>query len=273
MSRNYYCFIAGLPEIFFEQSKSIFKPLELKNALEETLHPADFEIIQNLYLEYDNQNIINLLVKNNQDNYNELAVYSKQELQDIIKEPETDFNIKQYLLDFINEYIDSEDKRSVAYWEKILLEKYYKYLRNVPNKFLKNWFEFDFIVQSITTAITARRYNLEVKDNLVIINDLTETIAKSNSKDFGIALEYPFVEEIIKIYEEEDLLRREQLLDRFRWQWLDEHTIFEYFSLEKVISILLKLRIVERWIIADNKIGKELFVKILDEIKSGYNIE
>jgi hypothetical protein len=138
---------------------------------------------------------------------------------------------------------------------------------------LKNWFEFNFIVQSITTAITARRYNLEVKDNLVIINDLTETIAKSNSKDFGIALEYPFVEEIIKIYEEEDLLRREQLLDRFRWQWLDEHTIFEYFSLEKVISILLKLRIVERWIIADNKIGKELFVKILDEIKSGYNIE
>ena len=267
MSRNYYCFIAGLPEIFFEQSKSIFKPLELKDALKETLHPADFEIIQYLYLEYDNKNIINLLVKSDQHNFNKLAVYSKKERQDAIKEPEGDYNIKQYLLDFINEYIDSEDKRSVAYWEKNLLDKYYKYIINVPNAFLKKWFEFDFMVQTITTAITARRFNLDTEDNLVIINDLVEQIAKSNSKDFGITIEYPFVEEIIKIYEEEDLLRRERLLDKFRWEWLDENTVFEYFSLEKVISILLKLRIVERWIIADNEKGKELFVKILDEIK------
>ncbi|MDL2227904.1 DUF2764 domain-containing protein, partial [Odoribacter sp. OttesenSCG-928-L07] len=70
------------------------------------------------------------------------------------------------------------------------------------------------------------------------------------------------------IFEIENILKREEALDRFKWDWIDEEMTFEYFSFEVVISILLKLRIVDRWINADPEIGKKLFVQLLEDIKA-----
>jgi hypothetical protein len=50
-------------------------------------------------------------------------------------------------------------------------------------------------------------------------------------------------------------LEREQVLDRFRWQTLEELAAPGWFGLEAVLAYALKLRLVERWSSLDPKTG------------------
>ena len=51
MSYNYYCLVAGMPEIAFDQKKLVFKPDELKDYLNESLRSSDLKELRNLYYE------------------------------------------------------------------------------------------------------------------------------------------------------------------------------------------------------------------------------
>ncbi|MDD4141621.1 MAG: DUF2764 family protein [Bacteroidales bacterium] len=268
MSRNYYCLIAGMPDIAFEQKKAIFKQLDFKNYLKEELAPADYAIIEHMYLVYDNKNLLALLEDHGNAEHNPLGNYSKEQLSEALKEPE---GIAPYLITFINEYKDSDDKKDPIYWEKRLTLLYYEYIKNISDKFLKQWFDFEFTVNTIITALSARQHGRNIEDELIITGEDIIAIAKSNSKNFGLSVDFPAVESLISIYEQDNLLKREESLDMFLWQWLDEHTVFEYFSLAMIASLVIKIRIADRWTNIDPEKGAGLFRKILEDIKAAYN--
>ncbi|MCK9301667.1 MAG: DUF2764 family protein [Bacteroidales bacterium] len=270
MSRNYYCLIAGMPEIVFDQKKLLFKQDEFKTFLQEGLHPDDFSTINNLYYSFDNENIINILIKKENDKFNNLGNYGINQLTDNLKEPE---NLVSYLKTFVEEYNDFDNNQGVVYWEKRLQYLYYNYLKTIDNQLLKLWFEFEFMLKTITTAINARKYSLNPEEQLIIINEDILAIAKSGSKDFGLSIDLPVIEKILLIYESDNLMKREEAIDMLKWQWLDDATTFEYFSFELVIAILIKLRIADRWFNLDTEKGKLLFTKLLNEIKSNYKFE
>jgi len=50
---NYYCLIAGLPDIQAEDMKSAISMLELKNELLEQLSPSDARLLKLLFSRYD----------------------------------------------------------------------------------------------------------------------------------------------------------------------------------------------------------------------------
>ena len=273
MSRNYYCLVAGMPEIAFDQKKLFIKQDELKQYLNEALNPIDFKQLEYLYLEYDNTNILKYISKgisisDNQtetSKFNSLSVYSFQEISDAFKN--SNDNIASYILNFIEDYNNSEKKDNILFWEKHLSELYYDYVKRADNQFIRQWFEFEFMLKTSLTAIISRKYSLDIENQLIIDDEITQSIAKSNAKDFGLTFDWQYITKILNIIDNDNLLKREEDIDMLKWNWIDETTIFEYFSFEVVVSILLKLRIIERWVNADPEKGKALFITLLDDVK------
>lgn len=278
MSNNYYCLIAGIPEFTFDQKKLIFKSAELKEYLKDTLQSSDYKVLCNLFYEFDNSNILHLISQgheaNNEDYktwFNTLSNHTYDEL--VMATREADEISTPYIRNFFEEYNNSEKKTDILHWEKHLTQLYYDHLQKCNNKLLKDWFAFDFTLKNVITAIISRAHSLSSEEQMIINSEMLQNIAKSNAKDFGIAVDWPMVSKVVNIFEETNLLKREEAIDMLKWNWLDEATTFEYFSFEVVITIVLKLRIIERWSNADPEKGKALFVNLLEQIKESGKIK
>ena len=69
---------------------------------------------------------------------------------------------------------------------------------------------------------------------------------------------------------EVDLISREKALDDIAWAWLDEYAMFHYFDLTAVLAYVAKLHIVNRWLALDEKKGRELFKRLVEEVKGTF---
>ena len=54
-----------------------------------------------------------------------------------------------------------------------------------------------------------------------------------------------------------------------KWEWLEEHTFFKPFDIESVFAYLLKLEMIERWVMLDKVTGEKTFREIVGAMKKG----
>lgn len=57
-----------------------------------------------------------------------------------------------------------------------------------------------------------------------------------------------------------------------KWNWLDNNSFFNYFSIEKLFSFIIKIEIVERWITLDKEKGQRLFRALIESLKQDVEI-
>ena len=67
-----------------------------------------------------------------------------------------------------------------------------------------------------------------------------------------------------------DLLSRERALDDVTWEKLDEMAAFHYFDLTAVLVFVARLHIADRWLSLDRESGKEMFRRLVDEVRGTY---
>ena len=269
--RNYYCLVAGLPDIIIDGNKPGETSHEFKNELAEQLHTSDYKLAELLYLHYDNMNLLNLLLK--QDNrFITLGNYTEEYLEEQIKEPT---NIVDYMKQLIFNFKAETSGNSNLSSENELQSLYYECVLQVKNDFLEQWFMFDRDMKNILTAVNCRKYGYDTEKQLIPVkheNEVYETLIKSSPKADLFADEVPYADKILQIAESEmDISEKEKALDNIKWEFLDEHTFFNYFTIEKILSFVIKLKIVERWIELDNETGKALFTRLINDIKMSYN--
>ena len=270
--KNYYCLVAGLPDIIIDGNNPGETCLEFKNELAAQLHTSDYKLAKLLYLSYDNKNLLNQLLKQDKSFIN-LANYTEEYLEEQIKE-QTD--IEDYIKEIILNFKDETSINSNLNSENELQSLYYKYILQVKNKFLKQWFKFDRDIKNILTAVNCQKYDYGTEQQLIWVkheNKVYETLVKNSSKVDLLADEVPFANKILQIAESEmDISEKEKALDNIKWEFLDEHTFFNYFTIEKILSYIIKLEIVERWIKLDNDTGKAFFAKLINDVKSSYKL-
>ena len=73
-------------------------------------------------------------------------------------------------------------------------------------------------------------------------------------------------------YSSEELVDREKKLDQLRWDWMEEATFFDYFTVERLFVFLLQLEMIERWISLDKEKGNQLFRSIIAALKDEVQI-
>ena len=155
----------------------------------------------------------------------------------------------------------------------MLTSLYTEYGLEVKNTLMSRWFEMNMDVNNILSAIYAKKHGLEVSKALVGNNVVARTIREnSNLRDFGLSLEFENFEMIQRISDEDDIYERERKIDKYRWDWLEENTVFDYFNIEYIFAYLCKLQILERWVSLNAEEGERIFRLLIDSLKNEVDV-
>lgn len=272
---KYYYLVAGLPELALEDSKLSYTVADFKTEIYPSLSSSDQKLIDLFYLKFDNANVLKLL-EDKEAGIDKRGNFSQDELNEyiaVIKEGGT-VNSKEfpdYLSAFITDYFTAPAE-SEGLMEDHLAALYYDYAMKSENKFISSWFEFNLTINNILLAFTARKYKWDVAQNIVGNTEVCEALRTSGARDFGLSGEVDFFDQLVKISETSELVEREKKLDSLRWNWMEEVTFFDYFTIERLFVFLLQLEMIERWISLDKEKGNQLFRSIIDSLKNEVQI-
>lgn len=266
---NYYCLMAGLPDLSLDDARLGNSIAGLKEECEEVITDSDKKLLFYFFLKFDCQNLVRLL-KNSDADIDPNGNYTLEQYQDLITSArEMNFNVHRYpqfMSIFAREYQYNKDKQGY-FAEDAMMLAYYEYAMKCPNKMIAEWFKFNFNLTNILTAMIARKNGWSVGDYILGDNEITEMLRTNNSKDFDLINEYDYVVELMKIVEETDPVQKEKKIDVFKWQWLDERTFFDIFSIEAVFAYYCKLEMLERWEHLDVEQGKDTFRQIIEQLR------
>lgn len=272
---KYYYLVAGLPELTLDDSKLSYTVADFKAEIYPVLSSSDQKLIDLFYLKFDNSNVLKLL-EDKEANIDNRGNFSQEELNEyiaVIKEGGTvnSKDFPDYLSTFIIDYLNASEENSVL-MEDHLAALYYDYAMKSENKFISSWFEFNLTINNILLAFTARKYKWDIAQNVVGNTEVCEALRTSGARDFGLSGEVACFDQLVKISETTELLEREKKLDSLRWNWMEEATFFDYFTIERLFVFLLQLEMIERWISLDKERGNQLFRSIIESLKNGVQI-
>lgn len=277
MRKEYHCLVAGLPELLFDASKLGFAVPEFKSYLKDELSKEDYQIIESYFWRYDNQNLLLLLQKKDNE-LNQAGNLVREDFETIFllirDEALSAFEkkIPAYIGKFIQAFRDESPFDSNKSWENQITELYYGYVTGLENDFVREWYTFEMELNNILTASHCKKYQFDIEPELIGNNELTEKLVKSSARDFGIGTEFPKIEQILRAIDETELLEKEKKIDLIKWEFLDEGTFFHYFTVERILAYLLKLEMIARWIKLDKKTGEELFERLLKDLESTHQL-
>jgi hypothetical protein len=263
--------MAGLPDIELADTQPGISFQELREQCEEQLSSGDAKLVGSyLYLRQDCVNLVRLL-KNPDAEIEWFGNYSLEQLRDLITSAtELNFNVHRYpafMSIFAREYKYNKDARGYFPEDEILYQ-FYKYaIDTCPNKFIREWNQLNLDITNILTAMLARKQGWNVADFIKGDGEVQEMIRENKTKDFDLTHEFDYVKSLMNIVDEEDPVKKEKMIDAFKWVWLDEKTFFNPFSLEAVYAYICKLEMQYRWAKLDPETGKETFKQIIDNLR------
>ncbi|AVM52122.1 uncharacterized protein DUF2764 [Bacteroides zoogleoformans] len=273
---KYYYLIAGLPELSLEDSKLSYTVADFKTEFYPYLSDKDKKTINLFYLKFDNANVLKLL-KDKEAAIDPRGNYAAGELTEYIsrlKEGDElpDGVFPSYLCAFISEYFSMPAGGNGVLYENRLAALYYAYAMKCKNRFVASWFTFNLTVNNVLTALTARKFKMEVAPLIVGDTEVCEALRTSNARDFGLGSEVEYLEQLVKISETNELVEREKKIDQLRWDWMEEATVFDYFTVERLFVFLQQLEMIERWISLDKEKGNRLFRSMIAALKDEVQI-
>ena len=272
---NYYCYIAGLPDIQIDNQKSIPAQEEILDDLKQILSKGDMALLDLLRLKYDNDNLLKFLA-NRDAELNPLGKLTSQDWAELIelidnsdeRNPVRDARLLKYVLEFYTTIRNEQNEEKIEFHEDFLAALYYKYGMECKNKFVAEWFEFNLNINNILTALTCRKYGWDIKSAIVGDNVVAETIRNSvSARDFNLKAEIDYFDALVSISETANLLDREHRIDALKWNWLEENTFFSSFSIEKVLSFWLRCELMHRWDNLSMEEGAEIFRQMINDLK------
>ena len=275
MSKYYYYLVAGLPELTLEDSKLSYTVADFKAELYPDLSDEDRRLIDLFYLKFDNANVLKLL-KDKDAAIDSRGNYSAEELAEFISslkdgDEVADAVFPSYLSTFISEYFNTPAEDDFLHEDR-LAALYYAYAMKCRNKFVSSWFAFNLTMNNVLVALTARKFKMDIAPLIVGDTEVCEALRTSGARDFGLTGEVDFLDQLVKIRETEELVEREKKIDQLRWNWMEEATFFNYFTVERLFVFLLQLEMIERWISLDKEKGNQLFRSIIATLKDEVQI-
>lgn len=272
---KYYYLVAGLPELSLEDSKLSYTVADFRTEFYPYLSGEDKKLMDLFYLKFDNANVLKLL-KDKDASIDLRGNFSAEELMGYISRMKEGDEVSEsvfpsYLSAFISEYFSMSAGDDVLY-ENRLTALYYAYAMKCKNRFVSSWFSFNLTVNNILAALTARKFKMEVAPLIVGDTEVCEILRTSNARDFGLGSEVEYLEQLVKISETSELLGRERKIDQLRWDWMEEATFFDYFTVERLFVFLQQLEMIERWISLDKERGSQMFRSMIAALKDEVQI-
>ena len=272
---NYYCLVTGLPELSLEDGKLSYTVANFKTEIYPELSKADKKLVDLFYLKFDNRNLLTLLKDKEASVDASLGNYSADELLSVIasikEETAPDKKFPAYFYEFAELYLNTPDEERWGLEDK-LHGFYYNHAMKSGNPFVSAWFELNLDVNNILAAMAARKYKMDVAKVPVGENLVAEALRSYNARDFGLADDLEYFEQLVRINDTVDLVEREKKIDLLKWNWMEDNTFFNYFTIEKIFVFLMKLEMIERWVSLDKEKGNEMFRQLIGQLNDEVQI-
>lgn len=281
---EYYALGAGQPSLKLEVGKKPpFAPAEYVEILSEQATKRDKALLDLLRYEEDNRALIALIYDRPIPEPELPYVLGIEKLKQLLKAAENGMitsrmigeeqqfdpsEYPSYMIDFMYEYRHDQEIQRPAehFYEDILSNYYYRYVMDKGDTFVRTWVRFERAIRLVLAAITIKRHDLDARKLIVGDSDLVELLRSGNWHDITFLEEGEVVSQVLRIAEEKDLSTREHMIDKLKWEYLDNLTFADTFSIDTMLAYLLKLRMLDRWSSLDPQVGKARFREIVDKL-------
>jgi hypothetical protein len=281
MAKQYYYFIAGLPGVSMEDSKLMMDPQQFREQAIEQLTSTDYQLLLSMHLLSDMSNLLDQLYNTERDPdpeglypkefWDEYLSYLRQKIENnSLKTPEQFRALPTFLEKSLIPIISLDELPSKAETEHQLLSAFFDFSKDHSNKFFREYFELERNIKNILAAINGRNHKVEFAKYLIGNDDTVTNLAKSHAADFGLGKDHPLFDQLMRIWEQNDILYRERAYDVLRNKWIDEQNFFEYFNINRILGYYTKIRIIYRWQKADAALGKEIFHDTLNKLENSF---
>ena len=152
-----------------------------------------------------------------------------------------------------------------GYLEENLNAGFYGEALTHKDAFIREYFRFDLNVRNAKVKYLNKALGREAdKDVLTFPEDTAQPILDAIAEEFeeAAALE--------TILNTGDILSRERGIDDLMWEKINSLTIFNYFDIDAILGFITKLNIVARWYRLDEQTGREMFKKLVDEVRGTF---
>ena len=130
------------------------------------------------------------------------------------------------------------------------------YLRALSHRdrFLREYFRFDLNVRNAK------------------VEYLNRELGRAAGTDIFLTDENGFEEEarLGAVLGSGDILSREKGIDDLMWEKIESLTTFDYFDIDAILGFIAKLNIAMRWNRLDPETGREMFSRIVKEVRGSF---
>lgn len=281
----YYTLGASLPSLRFEEVKALeISSVAFLEELRSQATASGKEQIDLLLLSYDNCRLLEILQGKEGQVKNYPMAIGEEKLRLFVslwRNREDDYSdpldgqselsksdIPAYMTSFVQLFLKEEQNNTSSpyFYEDILESYYYDYLQKKGNDFVRLWSALDRNIRLVVAAITAKRFNLDLRHLIIGESELIHLLRSGNWSELSSLEEAEVITAVMRISEEESLSLRQRKLDDLKWSFLDTVTFSDSFSLNAMMAYLLRLQILERWCGLDKAQGEEKFRAIVDTL-------
>lgn len=148
------------------------------------------------------------------------------------------------LIDFLREGFAAEN----------LNEDFYLRALSHRDRFLREYFRFDLNVRNAK------------------VEYLNRELGRAAGMDIFLTDENGFEEEarLGAVLGSGDILSREKGIDDLMWEKIESLTTFDYFDIDAILGFIAKLNIAMRWNRLDPETGREMFSRIVKEVRGSF---
>ena len=152
-----------------------------------------------------------------------------------------------------------------GYLEENLNAGFYSEALTHKDAFIREYFRFDLNVRNAKVKYLNKALGRDAeKDVLLFGEDATQAVLDA------VADEFEEASDLETILHTGDILSREKGIDDLMWEKIDSLTTFNYFDIDAILGFITKLNIVARWYRLDEQTGREMFKKLVDEVRGTF---
>ena len=179
------------------------------------------------------------------------------------------------VLEQIKENLGEKDAETLdflldGYDAKKLDADFYAKALKSSNRFIREYFRFDLNLRNAKVRYLNRTLGrAEEQDVLTGKGDEFEEGLDIDGYRFTGG-EFEEEQKVQSALESASLLDRERSLDNICWEKVNNLETFHYFDITAVLAYVAKLHIVDRWLALDEEKGRELFRKLVQEVRGTF---
>ena len=152
-----------------------------------------------------------------------------------------------------------------GYMDENLNEDFYTKALTHKNRFISEYFRFDLNVRNAKVTYLNKALDRPAgKDVLTFSEDAPEAVL------MAVEAEFEEADDLETILNSNDILTRERGIDDLVWYKISNLTTFNYFDIEVILGFIAKLNIVARWYKLDEQTGREMFKRLVDEVRGTF---